>query len=142
MHNEHIDEQDAHTHRLPSVIGQQGLHNTFIPAVDVYETSTHVVVEMPLAGVHPEDVTVQVEQGMLSVQGESRKEREVEEKNYYRKEVRSGSFSRQVPLPVAVTEDGVIAEYGEGILRIQCPKAAPSNSKRISVKVTKKGDNK
>ncbi len=135
-----MDEMEDYLHRLPSVIGQQGLHNTFIPAVDVYETTTDVVVEMPLVGIHPDDVTVQVEQGMLSVHGESKKEREVEEKNYYRREVRSGSFSRQVPLPVAVKEDGVIAEYSEGILRIQCPKASPSTTKKIEVKVTKKSD--
>ncbi|PIR78013.1 MAG: hypothetical protein COU28_03990, partial [Candidatus Magasanikbacteria bacterium CG10_big_fil_rev_8_21_14_0_10_36_16] len=69
---------------------------------------------------------------------ESKREHEIDEKNYYRKEVRSGSFFRQVALPVPVQEDNVIAEFEDGVLKITCPKADENKSKKISVKVVKK----
>jgi len=110
----------------------------FMPAMDVYETDKAVVVESPLAGVSPEDVKITVEKGVLTVQGEHKKEHEVDDKNYYRKEVRSGAFFRQVALPAPVIEDKVSAEFEDGILKITCPKAAPAVSKQIAVKVIKK----
>ena len=110
----------------------------FAPAMDVYETDKVVVVESPLAGINPDDVKITVEKGVLTVQGESKKEHEVDEKNYYRKEVRSGAFFRQVALPAPVVEDKVSAEFEDGILKITCPKAAPAVSKQVSVKVIKK----
>ncbi|OGH66260.1 MAG: hypothetical protein A3B90_02275 [Candidatus Magasanikbacteria bacterium RIFCSPHIGHO2_02_FULL_41_13] len=110
----------------------------FIPALDVYETKDAVVVETPLAGVDPKDVSVSVEKGVLTISGESKKEHEVEEKNYYRKEVRSGTFYRQVPLPVAVDEDNVVASFEDGILKINCPKRGEVKSKKINIQIGKK----
>jgi HSP20 family protein len=86
----------------------------------------------------PEDVSVSVEKGVLTLKGESKKEHEVEDKNYYRKEVRSGSFYRELPLPAPVLEDKVTAEFKDGILKITCPKATPTKTKKIDVKVVKK----
>ena len=114
------------------------MQKAFIPALDVYETKDAVIVETPLAGVDPKDVSVSVEKGVLTISGESKKEHEVEEKNYYRKEVRSGSFYRQVPLPVAVDEDAVVANFEDGILRIQCPKSVKVKSKKIDIQIGKK----
>lgn len=110
----------------------------FIPALDVYETKDAVVVETPLAGVDPKDVTVSVEKGVLTISGESKKEHEVEEKNYYRKEVRSGIFYRQVPLPVAVDENHVTASFEDGILKIMCSKLGDVKSKKINIEIKKK----
>ena len=128
-------EMDDAFNRLPSV---QQSAKAFVPAMDVYETDTSVVVESALAGINPEDVKVSVEKGVLTVQGESQKEHEVDEKNYYRKEVRSGAFFRQVALPAAVKEDEVKAEFEDGILKITCPKAQPTKTKKVEVKVIKK----
>jgi HSP20 family protein len=71
----------------------EDLMPTIAPAMDMYETKSDVIVEAPLAGVKPEEVEVTVEKGVLTLKGESKKEHEVDDKNYYRKEVRSGSFS-------------------------------------------------
>ena len=130
-------EMEAMMNRLPSLRNMQGMQNAFIPAVDVYETKEAVVVEMPLAGIDPAQVEVQVEKGLMTIEGESKKEREVEEKNYYRRETHSGSFYRQVPLPVAVKEDQVEAIFEDGMLKVTCPKATPTPTKRVSVKVKK-----
>ncbi len=131
-----FSEMEEMMNRLPAVSGQG---KAFVPAMDVYETDKAVVVETPLAGVNPEDVKVSVEKGVLTVQGESNKEHEIEDKNYYRKEVRSGAFYRQMALPAAVQEDKVEAVFEDGMLKITCPKSAPAAVKKIDVKVVKKG---
>ena len=128
-------EMDEMLNRLPTTNqGQKG----FVPVMDVYETKDAVVAETPLAGVNPKDVEVSVENGVLTIKGESKKEHEVEDKNYYRKEMRSGSFFRQVALPTAVKEAEVKAEFEDGLLKVTCPKAAPTTAKRIAVQVKKK----
>lgn len=116
----------------------RGMQNAFAPALDVYEDKENVVVETPLAGIDPSQVKVSFEKGMLTIAGSTQKEHEIEEKNYYRKEVRSGSFYRQVPLPVPVIEDKVVAEFENGILKITCPKANDDMPKKIEVKIMKK----
>lgn len=134
-------EMEDMMNRLPAMSGTQLPAHVLVPAMDVYETKDAVVAETTLAGVRPEDVEVSVEHGMITIQGQTNKEREVEEKNYYRKEVRSGSFYRQVPLPVAVKEDEVTAEFAEGVLKITCPKAGEKKEvKKIQIHVKKKGD--
>lgn len=112
--------------------------NGFTPAIDMYETKDAVVAETSLAGVDPKDVEVTVQNGVLTVKGESKKESEVDEKNYYRKEVRSGSFYRQVALPANVQEDKASAEFENGMLKITVPKALEIQAKTIKVEVKKK----
>jgi len=73
------------------------LINSFIPAMDIYETEKDVMVETPLAGVKIDDVDLSIEKGVLTIQGQNKKEHEIDDKNYYRREVRSGSFFRQIP---------------------------------------------
>jgi len=124
--------------RLPALGNMSNLSKGFVPAMDMYETKDGVVVETSLAGVNPKDVEVSVQRGVLTIQGTSKKEHEVDDKNYYRKEVRGGSFYRQVALPAPVKEDQVKAEFEDGVLQIVCPKAAPSKGKKVSIKINKK----
>ncbi len=119
---------------MPSGVRPRG----FLPAVDVYETKSEVVVEASLPGIDPANVEVSLDNNSLTIKGEHKKEREIEEVNYYQKEVRSGSFHRTVPLPTAVKEDGIAAEFEDGVLKITCKKEAPTESKKVSVKVVKK----
>lgn len=109
----------------------------FAPAVDVYETKDDVVVEAPLAGISPENVEISIENDILTIKGESKKESEVDDKNYYRKEVRSGSFFRSVALPAHVVSDAAEAESHEGMLKITIPKAPEAKAKSIKIKVKK-----
>lgn len=125
-------EMEAMMRRLPSMRGG------FSPAMDVYETKDAVVVEATLAGMKPEDVHISVENGVLLVKGESKKEHEVDDKNYYRKEIRSGSFSRRVALPSTVKEDEISAEYEDGVLKITAPKEPLPEPKKINVNIVKK----
>jgi len=128
-------ENDENFNRLPSL---NSTMKAFTPAVDVYETDKSVVVETPLAGFNPEEVKVVVENGVLTLSGENKKEHEIEEKNYYRKEVRSGSFFRQIALPTTVSEDEVEAVFENGILKISCPKLKLEEPKKVEIKIKKK----
>jgi HSP20 family protein len=112
-----------------------GESKSFVPAVDVYEEKGNLVVETPLAGVDPKNVNITVEDGVLTIKGENKKEHEVDDKNYYRKEVRMGSFFRQIALPSNVKEDAVTADFKDGILKITCPKEEPKKANKIDIKI-------
>ena len=137
-----FEEMEELMQRLPALHREHAMQRAFTPAMDVYETKDNVVIETPLAGVDPKNVHVSVEKGVLTVQGEMKKEHEVEDKNYYRKEIRTGSFFRQVALPAPVKDDAVTAEFADGVLKITCPKTAPTQAKKIEVKVMKKENGK
>ena len=107
----------------------------FTPAIDVWQDDNNVFAECPLAGVDPKDVEVSVENDVLTVEGQSEKKTEVDEKNYYRKEMRYGAFHRAVALPAAVNGDKAKAEFENGILKITVPKEERVKPKKIAVKV-------
>jgi len=95
----------------------------FTPAVDMYEDKDNVIVETQLAGIDPEKVNIAIENDILTIKGESEKKSEVEDKNYYRKEIRRGSFYRSIPLPAHVSGDKAAAIAQDGVLKISIPKA-------------------
>lgn len=133
-----FQEFDDMFNRMPGMLNSTPQMRAFVPAINMYETDTAVVVETPLAGVDPKDVEVSVEKGVLTIKGQSSKEHEVEEKSFYRKEVRSGSFYREIALPAPVDENKVSAEFENGLLKISAPKMSPAPSKKVSVRVVKK----
>jgi HSP20 family protein len=105
----------------------------FTPAVNVYETEKEVVVEVPLAGIDPADVEISIEHDVLTIKGETKQESEVDEKDYYRKEIRSGGFFRSLALPAHVIADKAEAQSHEGLLKITIPKTPDSSVKKISI---------
>jgi len=111
---------------------------SFTPAVDIYEDKDNVVVEAPLAGIDPEKVNIEIEDNVLKISGKSEKKSEVDEKNFYRKEIRSGSFYRAVALPKAVSGDKAEASFDKGILKITVPKKEEAKPKKVTIKPTAK----
>ena len=111
----------------------------FTPAIDLYQNDKSVIVETTLAGVDPKDVTISIENDVLTIHGKSEKKQEVDEKNYWRKEIRSGSFFRQVVLPTHVVGDKAEATFENGMLKVEVPKAPEAKPKTIAIKVTDKG---
>ncbi len=109
----------------------------FVPAIDVYQTKDTVVVETTLAGVNPENVNISIENDVLTIEGKSEKKSEVEEKDYYRKEISSGSFHRAVALPTAVKGDKAQATFENGVLKIKVPKEERVKPKLVKVQVKK-----
>jgi HSP20 family protein len=109
----------------------------FVPAVDVYEDKDSVIVETQLAGIEPDKVQVSIENDILCIKGESEKKSEVDDKNYYRKEIRRGSFYRSIQLPAHVSADNASAVAEAGILKIIIPKAKEGKVKNIEIKTKK-----
>lgn len=107
----------------------------FVPSIDVYQDNDNVYVETALAGVDPAKVDVNIENDVLTIKGSSERQSEVDDKNYYRKEVHRGSFYRSVALPTRVLGDEAKAEFKDGILKITAPKAAEVKPKSIKVEV-------
>jgi HSP20 family protein len=125
---EEMEQMFEQMHRLPA-------KTSILLPVDVYETDKSVEVKMPIAGVDPEKVDISVKDNVLTVKGKTDKKTEVEDKNYYRKEIRSGTFHRSVPLPVSVVGDRASAVSEHGMLKISIPKAPQKKVKPIKVKV-------
>ncbi len=109
--------------------------SNFVPALDVYQTKDNVVVETPLTGIDPDNVNISIANDVLTLEGKSEKKSEVDEKNYYRKEVRYGSFHRSVALPVSVDGDKAKATYEKGVLKITIPKEERVKPKTVKVEV-------
>ncbi|MFA5023736.1 MAG: Hsp20/alpha crystallin family protein [Patescibacteria group bacterium] len=115
---------------LPAVRGNQF---GYTPAIDMYEDKNNIVIETQLGGIDPEKVNISIENNVLSIKGESEKKSEVEDKNYYRKEIRRGSFYRSIPLPTKVDGDKASAVNEDGLLKITVPKATEVKPKSIKI---------
>ncbi len=115
----------------------EGIPQSFVPAMDVYEDKDNVYVESALAGVDPEKVSITVEDNVLKIEGNMEKKSEVDEKNYYRKEVRSGSFYRSIALPTHVQADKASAHFHNGLMKVTIPKAEEVKPKKVPVKISK-----
>lgn len=125
---------DRMTDELRASLIPTGKSGGLIPPVDVYETAEAIMVEAPMAGVDPKNIELSVDRGVLSIKALSERRTEVDEKTYYRKEVRHGAVFRQIPLPAPVQEDQAEATYEQGVLKIRLPKRGESG-KTINVKV-------
>mmetsp|Transcript_13030 Transcript_13030/g.51989 ORF Transcript_13030/g.51989 Transcript_13030/m.51989 type:complete len:152 (+) Transcript_13030:55-510(+) len=104
----------------------------FNPAVDVVETDDGFRMSVELAGMKPEDVTVEVHDGVLSVSGERKSEHEDSTDKYTRIERSYGSFRRQMALPEGVTDEHIKASMNDGVLSLDIvtPKEQKDNEPR------------
>jgi HSP20 family protein len=132
---EYDDMDKMMSEMLPAVRGNQ---YGFTPALDMYEDKDNVVIETQLGGIDPEKVDISIENNILTIKGESEKKSEIDEKNYYRKEIRRGSFYRTVSMPTKVDGDKASAVNEDGILKITIPKAAEVKPKTIKIENKKK----
>lgn len=103
------------------------------PAFDVYEEGDTYVVETQIPGLKPEDIDITLEQGVLTIKGETKNEQERKERNYIVREHHTGSFSRSVRLPYAVNADEAQATYEQGVLRLSLPKSEEAKPRQIQL---------
>ena len=114
-----------------------GRQESWLPAVDVFDTQEAVVLKAELAGMDPDDIQIEVEDNVLTIKGERKFEEEVDEGRYYRVERRFGSFQRNLALPQGVKPEDIAAAYDDGILTVTVPKVEEEKPKRIEVKAKK-----
>ena len=110
--------------------------------IDLYETDDAVAVTASLPGVKPDDVQVSVTGKTLTIRGEAKTETEENEPNYYRQERRSGAFERVITLPVRVEADEAVANFEDGVLKLELPKVAEVKATTIEVKSKKAAEGK
>jgi HSP20 family protein len=109
------------------------------PAVDIYETESELVVTADLPGINEKDIDVRVENNMLTVRGERKLEKTINEDNMLRVERAYGSFSRSFSLPNSVNTEAIKADYHEGVLTVKMPKREESKPKQVKVNVATNG---
>lgn len=103
-------------------------------ATDVSEHAGKVIVEMQVPGVDPEKINIEVENHQLRVSGSREEIRENRDKSYYRKEIKRGSFEREIHLPCLVDQNNVTAQIKDGILTISLPKQKGKQASKIVVR--------
>ena len=106
------------------------------PAVDIYEDEEGVSLRFNLAGVEPKDVDIRFENGVLTLRGERKLEREDKRDNYHRVELSYGTFTRSFSLPGTIDAERIRAESKNGVLTVLLPKKAEAKPKSIQVKVS------
>lgn len=109
--------------------------STWVPAVDIRETNSEVRLDVEVPGMHPEDVEVTAENGVLTVRGEKRTERKEgeEQSRYHLVERAYGSFFRSFQLPQGIDESKIEASCDNRILSIHIPKAALPQPRKIEI---------
>lgn len=105
------------------------------PSVDVKETPEEFVIKAELPEVKKEDIKLTVEDGVLSLRGERKHEKEQKDAKYHRIERGYGSFMRSFTLPDNVDVAKIRAETKDGLLTIALPKSAQQKAKSVEVKV-------
>jgi HSP20 family protein len=111
---------------------------TWVPAVDVWETDGELVYAFDLPGIPEDNVSVELDEGALTVSGERERSDEVKEDGFYRYERRFGSFTRSVGIPQGVSEDDVSAEYRHGVLKVTVKKPEAPKPRRIEIGTSEK----
>jgi HSP20 family protein len=105
------------------------------PPVDIKETAEEFMVKAELPGMKKENVHVTINEGILTMQGERKAEKEEKGARFHRIERSYGSFARSFVLPQHVDETKVVAEFTDGVLNVRMPKSATAKPKNIEVKV-------
>jgi HSP20 family protein len=113
----------------------EGSLTTWAPPVDIYETEHELVVKADLPDVKPEGLDIRVENNILTIRGERKFEKKVDEGNYLRVERSYGSFSRSFALANTVNTEAIKAEYKNGVLTLTIPKREEAKPKQIKVNV-------
>jgi len=123
---------DSFFERRPTKIEEQG---EFLPALDLAETDNELVVKCEVPGLEPKDIVISLSDGMLTIKGEKKQEREEKEVDYHLVERSYGAFTRSIQLPKEIQGDKINASYKNGILKVTLPKSEEAKKKEIKIKV-------
>jgi HSP20 family protein len=118
--------------------GESWQATTWQLPLDVAETENEFVVKASVPGIDPGDLEITYTNKTLTIKGELKEEKEVDEQHYHLRERRWGSFARSIVLPTPVRADEIKAHYETGILTLSLPKAEEAKPKRIAVQATGK----
>ncbi len=107
----------------------------WIPAMDLVETDDHFVLKADLPGLKEDDVSIEVEENVLTVSGERKAEHEDKREGYVRVERSYGSFRRSLTLAKGVDAEAVTANFDNGVLEVRIPKPEERKPRRVAIQV-------
>jgi HSP20 family protein len=121
-------------HLVRGRAGEEGMASgLWSPSVDIFETKDAICVRAELPGVEKDAVSVEVKDGVLTLRGERKHEKEVGEENYHRIERTYGAFHRAFTLPSSVDEARVTARMKDGVLEVDLPKKEQAKPRHIPI---------
>ena len=130
---------------LPSIFGSRpfgerlatpAVGTQFAPHVDVRENAEEIAIDAELPGIEEKDISLTVQDGVLTLSAEKKLEKRDEKDNYHMLERRYGTFQRALRLPDSVDEDKIEASFDKGVLKVRLPKRpeAAKSERRIEIK--------
>jgi HSP20 family protein len=121
---------------LPSLFGREGRTAAVLPELDVRESTNAITVEVELPGVEEKDIAVTLANGVLTIKGEKKQEKQEKGENYHMTERSFGSFQRSLRLPDMVDDTKVEARFDNGVLKVTVAKKleAVKAERRIEIK--------
>lgn len=114
--------------------GNGGAAQALVPSMDMAETDKQIEITAELPGIDEKDVKVNVADGVLTISGEKKAEKEEKDKNYHMLERSYGAFSRTLQLPDGVDPNAIKATLTKGVLKVSIPKPAPAQVKNVDIK--------
>jgi len=115
-------------------VGREGSMGAWAPRIEMGEKDGKVCILADLPGVKKEDLNIHVDEDSVTIEGERRQERTIDERGYYQSERSYGSFYRQIPLPQGAQTDAATAEFKDGVLQIEIPAPQTSRGRKLEIK--------
>jgi HSP20 family protein len=104
-------------------------------ALDVVENKDEFLVKASLPGINPDDLEITFTDNVLTIKGETKEDKDIQEEQYHLRERRQGIFSRSISLPNRVKADAIQASYDAGVLTLKLPKVEEVKPKRIAINI-------
>ena len=122
--------------RWPATLARGFERDMMVPELDVHDNGKQLTIEVDLPGVDEKDVSVTLANGMLTIKGEKKTEREEKKESYYMAERSYGAFERSLRMPDTIDENKLEAKFDKGVLRIVAEKKpeAVKAEKRIEIR--------
>ena len=115
--------------------GENMNYGDWMPAVDIQEKDGEYIIKAEIPGVKKDDVSVSIENGVLTIKGEKKIVKEEKDKKNHLIECSYGSFIRSFTLPIGTSSDKIDANYRDGILTLVVPKSEEVKPKQIEIKI-------
>ncbi len=112
----------------------KGKDVVYLPALDIYEDDDKIVIEAEIPGVNKDDIKINIEDNVLTIKAEKKKEEKIKEEDIVYEEIAYGMYAREIELPHTVDTEKIEAEYKNGVLKIVLPKKEEVKPKQIEVK--------
>ena len=112
---------------------EEDTYGSWLPPVEIFEKEENLVLRAEMPGMNQKDIELRVENGILTLRGEKKREKELEKENVHRAERYYGAFVRTFALPTTVDSEKIQATYKDGVLEVVLPKAETAKPKRIVI---------